>query len=55
MAGGTDGPPGALPVGVIGLVVGCLIAWRSALHNGVFDDTYWHWAMGIGCSTTTGS
>ncbi|HVC71452.1 MAG TPA: hypothetical protein VNC61_14445 [Acidimicrobiales bacterium] len=38
--------PGALPVGVIGLVAGCLIAWRSALHNGVFDDTYWHWATG---------
>jgi hypothetical protein len=38
--------PGAVPVGVIGLVAGCLIAWRSALHNGVFDDTFWHWAMG---------
>ena len=38
--------PGALPVGIIGVVAGCLIAWRSALHNGVFDDTYWHWATG---------
>ncbi|HEY7947294.1 MAG TPA: hypothetical protein VID75_06440 [Acidimicrobiales bacterium] len=38
--------PGALPVGIVGLVAGCLIAWRSALHNGVFDDTYWHWATG---------
>jgi hypothetical protein len=33
-------------VGIIGLVVGCLVPWRTALHNGVFDDTYWHWAMG---------
>jgi hypothetical protein len=33
-------------VGVIGIAAGCLIAWRAALHNGVFDDTYWHWAMG---------
>src|SRR3984957_2387933 len=38
--------PGALPVGIIGVVVGWLIAWRTALHNGVFDDTFWHWAMG---------
>jgi hypothetical protein len=38
--------PGALPVGIIGVVASCLITWRSALHNGVFDDTYWHWAMG---------
>jgi len=38
--------PGALPVGIIGIVAGCLIAWRSALHNGVFDDTFWHWATG---------
>jgi hypothetical protein len=46
----TASPPrrrrGALPVGVIGIVAGCLIAWRSALHNGVFDDTFWHWATG---------
>jgi hypothetical protein len=38
--------PGALPVGIIGIVAGCLIAWRAALHNGVFDDTFWHWATG---------
>jgi hypothetical protein len=38
--------PGSLPLGVIGLVVGCLVPWRTALHNGVFDDTFWHWAMG---------
>ncbi len=37
---------GALPVGIIGVVAGCLIVWRSALHNGVFDDTFWHWATG---------
>jgi len=40
------GRRGALPVGIVGLVAGCLIAWRSALHNGVFDDTFWHWATG---------
>ncbi|MGH9018038.1 MAG: hypothetical protein ACRDY1_09870 [Acidimicrobiales bacterium] len=38
--------PGALPLGVIGVVAGCLVAWRTAIHNGVFDDTFWHWAMG---------
>jgi hypothetical protein len=38
---------GALPVGVIGIVVGCLIPWRDALHRGVFDDTFWHRAAGV--------
>jgi hypothetical protein len=38
--------PGALPLGIVGVVAGCLITWRQALHNGVFDDTFWHWAMG---------
>jgi hypothetical protein len=38
--------PGALPVGIIGIAAGCLAAWHSALHSGVFDDTYWHWATG---------
>jgi hypothetical protein len=38
---------GALPIGVIGLVVGCLIPWRDALHRGVFDDTFWHRAAGV--------
>ncbi|HEY5024752.1 MAG TPA: hypothetical protein VII76_07235, partial [Acidimicrobiales bacterium] len=37
----------ALPVGVVGLVVGCLIPWRDALHRGVFDDTFWHRAAGV--------
>jgi hypothetical protein len=40
------GRRGALPVGFIGVAAGCLVAWRSALHNGVFDDTFWHWATG---------
>jgi len=40
------GHHGALPVGIIGVAAGCLVAWRSALHNGVFDDTFWHWATG---------
>jgi len=37
----------ALPVGVVGVVVGCLLAWRDALHSGVFDDTFWHRAAGV--------
>ncbi len=37
----------ALPVGVVGIVVGCLIPWRDALHRGVFDDTFWHRAAGV--------
>lgn len=36
----------ALPVGVLGVAVGCLLAWRDALHAGVFDDTFWHRAAG---------
>jgi len=36
----------ALPVGVAGVAVGCLLAWRDALHTGVFDDTFWHRAAG---------
>src|ERR1019366_7814569 len=38
---------GALPIGVVGLVVGCLIPWRDAIHRGVFDDTFWHRAAGV--------
>ena len=45
-AGRRPPPRLALPFGVIGIVVGCLVAWRSALHTGVFDDTFWHWASG---------
>ena len=37
---------GALPVGIVGIAAGCLAAWHSALHSGVFDDTFWHWATG---------
>jgi hypothetical protein len=37
----------ALPVGVVGLAVGCLLPWRDALHRGVFDDTFWHRAVGV--------
>ncbi len=37
----------ALPVGVVGVAVGCLIPWRAALHRGVFDDTFWHRAAGV--------
>jgi hypothetical protein len=34
-------------VGIVGVVVGCLLAWRDALHVGVFDDTFWHRAAGV--------
>jgi len=36
-----------LPVGFVGIAVGCLIPWRDALHRGVFDDTFWHRAAGV--------
>jgi hypothetical protein len=38
---------GALPIGVVGIAVGCLLPWRDALHRGVFDDTFWHRAAGV--------
>ena len=37
----------ALPVGVLGVVVACCMAWRAALRSGVFDDTFWHRAAGV--------
>ncbi len=37
----------ALPIGVVGIAVGCLIPWRDALQRGVFDDTFWHRAAGV--------
>jgi len=36
----------ALPVGILGVAVGCLLCWRVALHAGIFDDTFWHQAAG---------
>jgi hypothetical protein len=36
-----------LPVGVLGVFVGCMLAWRDALRSGVFDDTFWHRAAGV--------
>ena len=39
--------PGALPVGVIGVLAGCLIAWRTTLRSGLFDDVFWHQATGL--------
>jgi len=51
-AGGARRPAGplarlALPVGVVGVVLACLMAWRAALRTGVFDDTFWHRAAGV--------
>ncbi len=37
----------ALPVGIVGVAVGCLVLWRDALNSGVFDDTFWHRAAGV--------
>ncbi len=31
---------------MIGVVVGCLIPWRAALHRGLLGDTFWHLASG---------
>jgi len=39
--------PAAVPVGVVGLVVACLLAWRAAMHTGLFDDVFWHRAAGV--------
>ena len=36
----------ALPVGTVGIVVGCLVPWRDALHRGLIGDTFWHLASG---------
>ena len=38
---------GALPVGFVGIAAGCMLAWRAALHTGVYDDTFWHRAAGV--------
>ena len=37
----------ALPIGTIGVLAGCLLAWRNALRSGVFDDAFWHRAAGV--------
>ncbi len=37
----------ALPIGLIGVVVGGLLAWRSAMRSGLFDDVFWHRAAGV--------
>jgi len=37
---------GRLPLGVLGIILGCLLAWRAALHSGLFDDVFWHLAAG---------
>ena len=37
----------ALPVGVLGIAVGCLLSWREALRRGLFDDVFWHRAAGV--------
>jgi hypothetical protein len=35
-----------LPIGSIGIVVGCLLPWREAMRTGQFDDSFWHHAAG---------
>ena len=46
-ASGRRGGTGlALPIGVVGIAVGCLLPWRAALRHGLFDDTFWHLASG---------
>jgi len=37
----------ALPVGGIGVAVGCLLPWRTAIRTGQFDDSFWHHAAGL--------
>jgi len=37
----------ALPVGSIGVVVACLLPWRTAIRTGQFDDSFWHHAAGL--------
>jgi hypothetical protein len=37
----------ALPVGSIGVFVGCLLPWRTAIRTGQFDDSFWHHAAGL--------
>jgi hypothetical protein len=36
----------ALPFGMLGVAVGCLLPWRKALQTGLFDDVFWHRAAG---------
>jgi hypothetical protein len=36
-----------LPVGTIGIAVGCMLAWRQALRTGLSDDVFWHRAAGV--------
>lgn len=36
----------ALPVGTVGVALGCMAAWRHTLHAGIFDDTFWAMADG---------
>jgi hypothetical protein len=38
---------GGLPIGIIGVAVGCLLVWRQALRTGLFDDVFWHRASGV--------
>jgi hypothetical protein len=36
----------SLPIGFVGIAVGCLLAWRAALQTGLSGDVFWHWAAG---------
>jgi hypothetical protein len=35
------------PIGLVGVLVGCLLAWRDAMHSGLMDDVFWHRAAGV--------
>lgn len=37
---------GALPLGWLGVVAGCLLLWHLAMHTGLSGDVYWQWAAG---------
>ena len=36
----------AAPVGIVGVVVGCLVPWRAAMHSGLSGDVFWQLASG---------
>ena len=37
----------SLPIGFVGIAVGCLLAWRAAFRTGLSGDVFWHRAAGV--------